>query len=411
MRATLTLCALLAASAAMAQDSRSLNGTLTYLPRIALSDSAETVVELRDAFDLVVAEARHPTQGRQVPLPFTIEAPAGIALRVQAGISEGAEMRWVSQGLRVAAEGRDDLGELVLKPHQPMGFASAYRCGDRLIRVGHSGARMVMDDGQDRFALVPAVTASGAKYDAEDGRDSYFWEHQGKAMVRLDGVDLPECRVSFPIGSHAITARGNEPFWSVRAADGMLTLDRMTEGSVQLLIAESRLSDEGDIILRSADSRAALTLRNEICRDTMTGMPYPESAELAFGSEVLTGCAGDSLDFLVGRVWQITEIAGDNVMDASRAEIGFDRDGGTFGTGGCNRFMGGYSLSGEGLAIGTLGSTMMACAEDLMAQDAKLFDTLAQVSRFDIDAGGGLVLLAGDTTVLRAEAGGAKEHQ
>ncbi|MFP4269451.1 MAG: YbaY family lipoprotein, partial [Alphaproteobacteria bacterium] len=58
---------------------RELAGELFHRERIALPAAAHARVEVRGADDAVVAARRLATAGRQVPIPFALEMPAGVA--------------------------------------------------------------------------------------------------------------------------------------------------------------------------------------------------------------------------------------------------------------------------------------------------------------------------------------------
>ena len=60
------------------------------------------------------------------------------------------------------------------------------------------------------------------------------------------------------------------------------------------------------------------------------------------------------------------------------------------GSGGCNRFMGGYEVKGEQLSIRTLASTRMACERDKMSQEARYLAALQGAQRYEMNAQGQL---------------------
>jgi putative lipoprotein len=72
---------------------KTLNGTLTYRPRIAIPPETEATVRLldvsrADAPATVIAETRFKTEGRQVPLPFRLEYdPARIDPKMHYAVS------------------------------------------------------------------------------------------------------------------------------------------------------------------------------------------------------------------------------------------------------------------------------------------------------------------------------------
>jgi heat shock protein HslJ len=148
----------------------------------------------------------------------------------------------------------------------------------------------------------------------------------------------------------------------------------------------------------------AVTLRPGRCRDTMTGMPHPATAQVETGGQILTGCAGAPRDLLAGPAWTVFEIAGQAVAAGMTVTIEFDVSGSrVYGTSGCNRYAGGFSLTGESLSFaGPLASSMMACEDPQMAVERHFLDALKGVDRFDLTDEGHLVLLRADRPVIRA---------
>jgi heat shock protein HslJ len=394
--------------AAMAQDIRTLSGTVTYLERMALPADAVLMVEVLAADGTVQAEARLPTEGRQVPIPFTLDLTSEAEGNLRAGLMLGAEVIWLSEPLALEADTAGDLGELVLRRHQPMGFASLFRCGDRVIRIGFSGQSLVMDTGDDRLLLQSVPAASGARYEVSGDPETYFWNRGDAAMISIGGTQLPECRLSFPMPETPYTARGNEPFWSATVEAGEMVLRRLGMEDLVLPVTETTLAEDGAIVMIAADSeralRAVMVRQPVICHDTMTGMPYPETVDLAMGDETITGCGGDAASLLTGRTWVVEDIAQTGIIDSTRVTLGFGPDGRVAGSGGCNRWFAGYDLTGETLTIGQAGSTMMACPEAIMAQEQRFFAALGEVTGFDIDETGALLLRSPDGVLITARA-------
>ena len=399
--------ALMLPLAAQAQGYRSLTGSVTYRERIALPPDAVLVVEMVGPDLSVTAEARIPTEGRQVPVPFSIEIPEGAEGRLRAGLATGGQIAWLSDTVAIDINSGDDLGELVLRRHQPMGFASTYRCGDRLIRVGFAGEAAVMDTGEARLILQPVPAASGARYEAERDPGTFFWSHGDGARVSLEGTELAECRPGFPMDDGPYTAGGNEPFWQVMVADGQLLLSRPAAEDLAMPVRDSTLTDAGEILVTAADAEQALEVvllrQAAICRDSMTGMPHPETVTLTLGEETLTGCGGAPVDLLIGRTWVVEDI-GDAPVGGSAPTLDFGTEGRVAGGGGCNRWFAAYELTGEGLRIGEAGATLMACGQDAIAVERRFFDTLARVTGFDIDETGALLLRTGDGVAMTARA-------
>lgn len=90
---------------------------------------------------------------------------------------------------------------------------------------------------------------------------------------------------------------------------------------------------------------------------------------------------------LEGTQWVLVEMDGASPIAGRSITLGFE-DGEVYGHLGCNSFSGAYSLRGETLEFGMLMSTLMACVEeDLMRQEGRLFELLAQVERAQLVEG------------------------
>jgi heat shock protein HslJ len=115
--------------------------------------------------------------------------------------------------------------------------------------------------------------------------------------------------------------------------------------------------------------------------------------------------AGDeAADGLVGSEWWVEDILGGGVVDRSRTTIQFVEAQRVAGNSGCNRYMGGYELSGKALSFGVLAGTMMACPEALMNQEQRFHQAMSQVATWRVDSETGLLYLADESgeTVIRA---------
>ena len=387
---------LVLASIAIAQQTRSLTGQVTYRERVVLAPDATLLVEVETVDQSVLAEARLPTEGRQVPISFSIDLPDGTEGTLRAGLSTGGRIDWLSDPVEIDTDMSGDIGELVLHRYRPMGFVSTFRCGDRVIRVGFAGDSAVMDAGAERMILRPVPAASGARYEAEDDPDTWFWNRGDSAMVSLAGKELPECRLALPMDDTPYRAGGNEPFWSVKIEAGEMTLTRVGMDELTMPVTETGLTDTGDILIIAADPeralRAVILRRPTLCRDTMTGMPHPETVELSMGDNTISECGGDPWSLLTGRTWVVEDIGSAGVIDSARATLGFERDGRVYGSGSCNRYNGPVTLTGETLSFGNLATTGRACPDAIMTQERRFFDALTEVTGFDIGADGALIL-------------------
>jgi heat shock protein HslJ len=278
----------------------------------------------------------------------------------------------------------------------PFGFSTQVACETVAGRVGFAEGAAILDLGGDISLLHQSISASGAKYETEAG-DLMFWIKGDEASLVADGAQQT-CQLSPE--AFDWTAGGNEPGWRIGVAEGRLeALLDYGETSLDVDVPEARLFDGA---LWYEGLELSLFLRPTLCHDDMTGMPYPESVTLKRGEQVLHGCGGAPLALLSGSDWRIEEIAGQGVIDASDVTLTVSPEGQVSGQAGCNRYTGGVELTGEGLTFGPLASTRMMCPEALMVQEARYFEVLSGVDRFDIDETGALVLYSLDEAVITA---------
>lgn len=185
-------------------------------------------------------------------------------------------------------------------------------------------------------------------------------------------------------------ASGNEPFWSLTLKQGHLTLSRLNEG--ELPAQDYVTGDNKGEYVSQGEPQIRLQVVDGICRDDMSGMPHPQRVSVDVDGSTLTGCGGDPARLLQGGEWVVEDINGGGIIDRSRVTLNFWQDGRVTGRASCNNLMGQYQLSGEGLSIGQVATTRMACAPALMEQEQRVLGNLAQVQRFDVDETGALLL-------------------
>ena len=107
-----------------------------------------------------------------------------------------------------------------------------------------------------------------------------------------------------------------------------------------------------------------------------------------------TGALGDAGQ-AIGPTWQLVTIGTDT--PAAEATLTFGDDGRVFGTTGCNRYFGTYTLADDGrLTLSQVGSTRMACPPAEMAQETRFLDALDGAER---------VVVTGDRLVLATTGG------
>jgi Tol biopolymer transport system component/heat shock protein HslJ len=137
----------------------------------------------------------------------------------------------------------------------------------------------------------------------------------------------------------------------------------------------------------------------------------PAAEDEAAVKEVVSPVAPLTLE---GVTWQVGAYRNaDGALSAPPAPATMLFEGGQIsGSGGCNRFFGGYTAAEGQLAIADIASTMMMCEEDVAAAEQALFAIFSQVDAFAVvgqqmhlfDADGAILLSAAPEVVAEGEA-------
>ena len=271
-----------------------------------------------------------------------------------------------------------------------------YHCGQLTVSVSETGdtGLLGVEYLGKRLLLKPARSASGALYVAPGDDSTRFWSKGERATLTIRGETYPECLIPGAIEMPFI-ARGNEPFWHAEISPGQLRLQRPFEqdGAQTFELETVTANRHGRIYAAAAgETEIRVTIARQLCQDTMADSQYPAQVRLTLNGETLNGCGGDPERLLRGAEWQVADLAGAGMIERSRVSVRFGADGQLSGQASCNRYSGRYQLSGEGLSIGPLVTTRMACAPALMNQEQRFLELLAAVHKARIDRLGRLVL-------------------
>ena len=202
-------------------------------------------------------------------------------------------------------------------------------------------------------------------------------------------------------------AQGNEPSWSLRVTDDTITFQPMEGDATSLKpVPSPRIDGEARVYeARAGEENFMLRIQDRICTDTMSGMPFPNTVDVAIGKRQFSGCGGDPSKLLQG-TWLVTTVNGKPVVHGSSPSIAFGADGKLSGNGSCNQFFGGYKLSGEGLTVGSVGASMMMCEEALMEQEQMLLGLMKDLTGFDAPDKDQLLLRTHDGRMIGARKAG-----
>lgn len=400
---------------AQARETVVVRGLLSYRERIALPPNAVAIVEIRETSEAkgtLIAVQRIELKGRQVPIPFALEVDtrrleAGRTYALRGGIVIDGRPTWATEPVPVNPAGiPSDVGNLRLTAFRPAGFVSQLQCGDQPVSIGFRQNQMRLQVGSQTWWMNPVPAASGTQFVAVNDPTTTFWGKDRTATVVVAGKPLPECmpRDRRAAETSSFQARGHEPSWLLEVSGTELTLD-LNFGNVRLVapnVTRQRAAGLTRYLATAGDRPIAVTVRDEICTDSMSGMPFPSRVTVRVGDQSLQGCGGSPTSLLQGATWVVEDINGKGVIDNSRVTLTFGPDSRVAGLGSCNNYTGGYTLTGESLKIRQVASTMKACAPALMNQEMAFFQVLQDVQRFEVRPDGAQVLLTGNGRSLLA---------
>ncbi|MGD8465787.1 MAG: transporter substrate-binding domain-containing protein [Anaerolineae bacterium] len=113
------------------------------------------------------------------------------------------------------------------------------------------------------------------------------------------------------------------------------------------------------------------------------------ASELASQERVVTVTDASPENPLADTYWQATAywdgIQMQPVLTETLLTANFDAEGGLSGSGGCNTYSASYQVEGNLLTIGSISTTLMACAEPVMKQETAFLDALAMAARFALE--------------------------
>jgi len=392
----------------------SINGEMYYLERIALAPDSRSIVEVRagnGADAPLLALATEALGTRQVPIGFDLSIDAAAVetaqeLVLRAGIVSSPGPLRVTQALTIdQREGQVELGQLRIHPADQVAFGITYLCDDLPIVFGGLGDdHWLLFEGAV-FALRSQPSASGARYVAADGSETEFWSKGEEATVTVRGETLPSCtRMTEP--ELPFVARGQEPGWRLSIDAEAIDLrayygeEHLNFPRVEPAISAAGLRYETE----TEDHRLVVLVDRQVCADTMADLVYPYRVRYTLDGDVQLGCGGDPREVLMGGEWRIERIGDQAVVPGTQPTITFFSEDGEnrfAGLASCNRYMGAFRVTGEGLKLTPGASTLMACIDESQAlQERRLMMLLAEVYGFGINEQGRLLLRTGGGDII-----------
>lgn len=197
-------------------------------------------------------------------------------------------------------------------------------------------------------------------------------------------------------------AQGNEPAWTLSFSKSRLLFFTELGRRQQTWLLPLKVTEDGAQRFFSNDNGAILTIKGLICRDTMSGMPYP--AEVTFGAEGNSwkGCGGNPLALLSGKTWRIIAMNDKALQDSTTILLTIRRSRDVSGSTGCFRFRSTLVANGEGIRFKLINTTWPRCIPAKMHQARQFITRLSNVRRFDMGDNGTLLLFGDDQSILKA---------
>lgn len=275
---------------------------------------------------------------------------------------------------------------------------SRWNCGGAALEVAFAADAAYLRETTALTTLLPEASASGARYLGQRAAgDVGLWSKGDDLSFSADGETWTKCARA----AAAFSAWGLEPSWKLSMAGDSGTLQRPGLGEPLGLLVRSLRSEGGATLVSadSADGAVEIRLDDGICRDVMSGMPYPQSVAIDLPNRQLRGCGGDPAQLLRAQPWVIPTL----VAGRELATLAFlDADGLSLQAP-CNQHMGSYRLGSEGLSLTFSASSKRGCPAEIEQEDRRLIEALAQATRFDVDDSGMLNLIGPRGLIVQAQ--------
>lgn len=175
-------------------------GQLSYSARIALPVKSTAVIKLYDGIrpEELITEEQIPLQGKQVPIDFSLHIGKGLLMvnhpyLLHTYLVANDRIEWFSEPITVTPE-KQQLGTIKLKLFNDQGITINMVCGKTPVTLTNRGDVISMQIEGENIVLRPAVSASGARYVAQNDPDTVFWSKGDKATITVHGQELPECQ-------------------------------------------------------------------------------------------------------------------------------------------------------------------------------------------------------------------------
>ncbi len=232
-------------------------------------------------------------------------------------------------------------------PSDAMAFGDQGDCDELIILV----------DGET-FRMKRVVSASGAKYEAEDDPTTVFWSKGQTAFLTVRGEEHAQYVLI------RNSRNEDELFLSVDGENFRLHLVRTASG------AKYEALDDPSTYFWSKGDTATLFIRGK--------------EHVGYDASPGTDAPSDDADIPLGVEWTVRSIAGEPLVPGSVVTVRFDHNGRLGGRASVNTYRSGWIAIGDRLLIHLTASTRMAAPQNLMDQEEKFIAMLEDVRTYKI---------------------------
>ena len=217
------------------------------------------------------------------------------------------------------------------------------------------------------------------------------------AACTYPAVTAPQPGTSSGASPQLYRALGTEPFWSVTIRDGRMIYEDSEQRRVAVADFRHRTTFNGH---RYESPRLTLDVTHAECSDGMSNNVYRDTVRVTVDGRELEGCGTEVTPpaALAGTEWRITDINGDDVSGEANYMLRFD-GARLSGRAGCNSLSGPYRSESDGLIVGPVVATRMACPGPRMRHEAFVLEMLQAPVNVSIQ--GDTLLLSGEHGFIR----------
>jgi heat shock protein HslJ len=209
------------------------------------------------------------------------------------------------------------------------------------------------------------------------------------AVVKVAVVDVTG-GANTVLGSQAISTDGNQAPIPFEVGYTTAAINQTHDYAVGATIEDGA----GTVLFETATTIPVIT----------QGNPSQDVVVTVVAASGDPAAVADTASGLPGTLWGLVSLGGNPPVEGTTVTAQFAADGSLSGSDGCNRYSASYTVEGSTLTVTPGMSTMMACAEPIMAQATAFSKALASAASYTIDGEMLNLVDASGATVLTFQA-------